>query len=165
VALVSPPRKRKFAAEAQDQGGRDLSRPPLLFQESFCRFPPEPRWSWLPRHGRNRCSAISKVPVSVIDRAMAFYTAVLCVELTRQAVDDCDMALFGGDGPVYGALDKGGVYAAGKARPVLDLAVTNVRDTLYRAVAAGTMMLSPVKDIGENTGSRNSPIAGATGCC
>ncbi|PZN97651.1 MAG: VOC family protein [Alphaproteobacteria bacterium] len=91
-----------------------------------------------------------EIPVSDMDRAMAFYGKALGSRFTRQTIDGYDMALFAGDGPVHGALARGDVYVPGKAGPVLYFAVEDIRAVLARAVAAGGEMLYPVKDIGEN---------------
>ena len=91
-----------------------------------------------------------EIPVSDMDRAMAFYSKVLGLKFDRQSIDGYDMAVIVSDGPVFGALAKGDVYVPGKAGPVLYFAVSDIRATLARAVAAGGSELYPVKDIGDN---------------
>lgn len=91
-----------------------------------------------------------EIPVTDMDRAMAFYGKVLGFRFDRQTIDGYDMAVIVSDGPVFGALARGDVYVPGKAGPVLYFAVTDIRATLARAVAAGGSVLYPVKDIGEN---------------
>lgn len=91
-----------------------------------------------------------EIPVSDMDRAMAFYAKVLGLKFDRQSIDGYDMAVIVSDGPVFGALARGDVYVPGKAGPVLYFAVSDIRATLARAVAAGGSELYPVKDIGAN---------------
>ena len=92
-----------------------------------------------------------EIPVTDLDRAIAFYEAVFGVKLERQTIDGYDMALFPAveDGAgASGALARGDVYVPGKAGPVLYFDTPAIEATLARAVARGAAVLYPVKDIG-----------------
>lgn len=96
--------------------------------------------------------AYFEIPVSDMERAMAFYSSVLGLTLTRETVDGYDMALFAGpeDGNgAFGALAKGDVYVPSKSGPILYFRVSSIDAVLARAAAAGASVLYPKKDIGE----------------
>ena len=92
-----------------------------------------------------------EIPVSDLDRAVAFYTRVFEVTLERETVDGYAMALFPhreGAAGASGALAKGDVYVPGKVGPVLYFSVTSIDATLKRAQAAGAKLLYAKKSIG-----------------
>lgn len=95
--------------------------------------------------------AYFEIPISDMDRAVAFYSSVLGLTLTRETVDGYDMATFGGpaDGSgASGALAKGDVYFPSKSGPILYFRVNSIDAVLARATAAGASILYPKKDIG-----------------
>jgi predicted enzyme related to lactoylglutathione lyase len=63
-----------------------------------------------------------EIPVTELDRAIAFYEDVFGYQLTREDVDGYDMAFFprAGDAPgASGALAKGDVYRPSHDGPVI----------------------------------------------
>jgi hypothetical protein len=93
-----------------------------------------------------------EIPVEDMDRAIAFYEALLESKLTRQTVDGYDMALFpfveGAPGAT-GALAKGDVYRPSKNGAILYFRVPDIRKTVAIAQAKGRNILLPIKDIGD----------------
>jgi predicted enzyme related to lactoylglutathione lyase len=92
-----------------------------------------------------------EIPVTDMDRAVAFYTTVFATDLERQTIDGYEMALFPaseGTGATA-ALAKGDVYRPSKAGAIVYLRVADIRATVARAEAAGGSVLYPVKDVGE----------------
>jgi predicted enzyme related to lactoylglutathione lyase len=92
-----------------------------------------------------------EIPVTDLDRAVRFYTAVLGVELVRVEVDGNLMALFPDDGGpgACGALASGDSY-----RPSLDgtrvyLGVDEIDAVLGRVVEHDGRVLYPKTSIGE----------------
>lgn len=91
-----------------------------------------------------------EIPVTDMDRAVAFYTAVLGVSLERAVVDGYDMALFpAADGApgATGALARGDVYVPSRNGPILYFSVDDVVAVLARAVAHGGVVLYPRKAV------------------
>ncbi|MFN7399918.1 MAG: VOC family protein [Sandaracinobacter sp.] len=92
-----------------------------------------------------------EIPVTDMDRAIAFYTTVFGTDLERQTIDGYDMALFPaaeGQGATA-ALAKGDVYRPSKDGAIIYLRVADIRATVARAEAAGGSVLYPVKDVGD----------------
>lgn len=92
-----------------------------------------------------------EIPVTDMDRAVAFYEAVFGWSLERQSIDGYDMALmpFDPDSPgATGALAKGDVYVPTTNGPIVYFRVANIDAALARAVAAGGAVLYPRKDVG-----------------
>ncbi len=95
--------------------------------------------------------AYVELPVTDLDRAMAFYTAVFGFALERQTVDGYDMALFPaaeGAAGASGALVKGDVYVPGKTGPIVYFGVTDIDAVIARAKARGAKILYDKKDVG-----------------
>jgi uncharacterized protein len=93
-----------------------------------------------------------EIPVTDMDRAVAYYEKLLGVELERQNVDGYDMALFPfaeGASGATGALAKGDVYRPSKEGAIVYFTVDDIKATVARAEAMGSKILYPVKDIGE----------------
>jgi predicted enzyme related to lactoylglutathione lyase len=93
-----------------------------------------------------------EIPVTDLDRAIAFYEDVFSYQLTRADVDGYDMAFFprAGDAPgASGALAKGDVYRPSYDGPVIYFDVPDIDAVLARATARGSKVLYPKKDIGE----------------
>lgn len=94
-----------------------------------------------------------EVPVTDMERAIQFYTNVLGVRFERERIDGYDMALFPFDPKEFGAsgaLAKGDVYIPSKNGPILYFRVDDIDAVLKRAVAFGSKVLYPKKDIGAN---------------
>ncbi|MEM1020903.1 MAG: VOC family protein, partial [Pseudomonadota bacterium] len=81
-----------------------------------------------------------EIPVSDMDRAVAFYSAVFGIDLAQTTIDGYDMALFP-EGAPNGALAKGDVYVPGKAGPVIYFHTPDIDGTIKRAVANGGSVL------------------------
>jgi predicted enzyme related to lactoylglutathione lyase len=92
-----------------------------------------------------------EIPVTDMDRAIAFYQAVFGYDFTRETIDGYDMALFpfseGGPGAT-GALAKGDVYVPSLVGPIIYFRVETIDPVLTRAQAQGGEILYPKKDIG-----------------
>jgi predicted enzyme related to lactoylglutathione lyase len=94
-----------------------------------------------------------EIPVTDMDRAIAFYENVFGYQLTREDVDGYDMAFFprAGDTPgASGALAKGDVYRPSHDGPVIYFDVPDIDAVLARAKARGSKVLYPKKNIGES---------------
>lgn len=92
-----------------------------------------------------------EIPVTDMDRAVAFYEAVLGYDFERQTIDGYEMALFPfhpGGGGATAALAKGDVYAPSKAGPIVYFSVDSIDAVLERAIAAGARVLFAKKDVG-----------------
>lgn len=93
-----------------------------------------------------------EIPVSDLDRAIAFYEDVFGYRLSRENVDGYDMAFFpraDGQPGASGALAKGDVYRPSQDGPVIYFDVTDIDAVLTRATRRGSRVLYPKKDIGE----------------
>ncbi|MEM1048847.1 MAG: VOC family protein [Pseudomonadota bacterium] len=93
-----------------------------------------------------------EIPVTDMDRAVAFYKDVLGLELHRQTVDDYEMAFFPRDDlrpGASGALAKGDVYKPSHDGSLIYFDVTDIDAVLARATARGSRILYEKKDIGE----------------
>jgi predicted enzyme related to lactoylglutathione lyase len=93
-----------------------------------------------------------EIPVTDMERAIAFYEAVFDVRLERTTIDGYDMALFplvedGFGAP--GALAKGEVYVPSRTGAILYFRVADLDAVLARAQQRGAAMLYPPKDVGE----------------
>jgi uncharacterized protein len=91
-----------------------------------------------------------EIPVTDMDRALAFYTAVFQCDFERIDVDGYDMALFPQTDGASGALAKGDVYVPAKTGPIVYFSVDDIDAVMARAIAAGGSVLYAKKDIGEN---------------
>ena len=93
-----------------------------------------------------------EIPVTDLDRAVAFYSAVFGYDFTRETVDGYEMALFPYDPNGHGAsgaLAKGDVYVPSKTGPILYFRVADIDSVLARAAAQGGKILYPKKSIGD----------------
>ncbi len=92
-----------------------------------------------------------EIPVTDMNRAIAFYEAVFALKLDRREVDGYDMAFFpraDGRPGASGALAKGDVYKPTRDGAILYFDVPDVDAVIARAEAAGGLVLYPRKDIG-----------------
>ena len=93
-----------------------------------------------------------EIPVQDMERAIAFYEAVLGHDLERQTLDGYDMALFPFDPAAPGAtaaLAKGDVYVPAKAGPIVYFAVEHIDPVLERARHRGARLLYEKKAVGD----------------
>jgi uncharacterized protein len=92
-----------------------------------------------------------EIPVTDMDRAVAFYEAVFGHPLTRETVDGYAMAFFprGNDHfGASGALANGDVYKPSHDGPIIYFDVSDIDAVIARATARGGRVLYPTKDIG-----------------
>jgi hypothetical protein len=92
-----------------------------------------------------------EIPVTDINRAMAFYKAVFQFDFSRQEIDHNEMALFPfteGNAGISGALAKGEIYKPAKEGVLVYFATNNIEQTLKLATANGAKVLYPVTDNG-----------------
>lgn len=93
-----------------------------------------------------------EIPVTDMDRAIAFYEHVFGYDLTRQTVDGYDMAFFpraDGKPGASGALAKGDVYRPSHDGAVIYFDVPDIDAVMSRATTRDAKVLYPRKDIGE----------------
>ena len=93
-----------------------------------------------------------EIPVTDMDRALAFYEEVFELELDRRETDGYDMAFFPraeGQYGVSGALAQGDVYRPAKTGVILYFDVTDIDAVIARAASRGSKVLYPKKNIGE----------------
>lgn len=93
-----------------------------------------------------------EIPVTDLERAIAFYEAVFELKLERIVIDGHPMALF----PLQeeqegcsGALAQGDSYVPSLNGTRVYLAVADLDQALVRAVAAGAAILYPATQVGE----------------
>ena len=92
-----------------------------------------------------------EIPVTDMDRAIAFYEAVFGYDLTRESADGYDMAFFpraDGQPGASGALARGDVYRPSHDGAVIYFDVPDIDAVIARAEARGSKVLYPKKDIG-----------------
>jgi uncharacterized protein len=100
---------------------------------------------------RNPVSAF-EIPVTDLDRAIKFYTALFGHKFDREVVDGNEMAWFPFDAKApgaSGALAKGGSYVPGKSGARLYFHTADIDGTLAKAVAAGGQVLYAKTAVGE----------------
>lgn len=93
-----------------------------------------------------------EIPVTDMDRAVAFYQDVLGLELRRQTVDGYEMAFFPRDDRrpgASGALAKGDVYRPSHDGSILYFDVVDIDAVLARATTRGSRILYAKKNLGE----------------
>ena len=93
-----------------------------------------------------------EIPVLDLDRAMEFYSKVFETTLSREEIDGYQMAMFPveDDGlGASGALVKGDVYIPSIEGCFLYFGVTNIDETIERAIASGGSVMYPKKSNGE----------------
>ena len=93
-----------------------------------------------------------EIPVTNMDRAVAFYEELMELKLDRQIVDGYEMALFpfaNGAPGATGALAKGDVYKPSKDGAIIYFQVRDIKSTLEKAQKLGRPILYPIKDLGD----------------
>ncbi|MGL6349143.1 MAG: VOC family protein [Aeromonas sp.] len=93
-----------------------------------------------------------EIPVTDMQRAIAFYSAVFDIEFERADIDGNEMALFplidGAEG-CSGALAKGDSYVPSLDGTRIYLTVNNLDRVMAAALSAGAKLLYPVTLVGE----------------
>jgi predicted enzyme related to lactoylglutathione lyase len=93
-----------------------------------------------------------EIPVLDLDRAMEFYSKVFETTLSREEIDGYQMAMFPVEDDGFGAsgaLVKGDVYIPSIEGCFLYFGVTNIDETIERAIASGGSVMYPKKSNGE----------------
>ena len=92
-----------------------------------------------------------EIPVTDMQRAIAFYSAVFDIEFERADIDGNEMALFplidGAEG-CSGALAKGESYVPSLDGTRIYLTVNNIDRVMAAALSAGAKLLYPVTLVG-----------------
>jgi uncharacterized protein len=97
--------------------------------------------------------AYFEIPVTNMDRAITFYTAVLGCTFVRDTIDGNEMALFDfyeNSRGITGALAKGEIYKPSLTGTLIYLRTTDIDKALKLANENGGKTLYPKTDIGEN---------------
>ena len=93
-----------------------------------------------------------EIPVLDLGRAMDFYSQVFETTLTREEIDGYQMAMFPVEDAGFGssgALVQGDVYIPSIEGCFLYFGVTNIDETIDRALASGGSVMYPKKSNGE----------------
>ncbi len=93
-----------------------------------------------------------EIPVTNIERAMKFYTAVFGFEFAKTSIDHNEMALFPFDGKnsgITGALARGEIYIPSKSGVLIYFNTGDIENTLSKAMQNGGQTLYPKTSIGE----------------
>jgi predicted enzyme related to lactoylglutathione lyase len=92
-----------------------------------------------------------EIPVTDIDRAIQFYSAVFNVDFDKEIIDNNEMALFPFSNTshgITGALAKGEIYIPTKNGVVIYFRTENIENTLQLATSNGGQILYPITDNG-----------------
>jgi hypothetical protein len=92
-----------------------------------------------------------EIPVTDIERAMAFYTSVFGFKFELEEIDGYQMALFPFSEEalgITGALAKGDIYVPSQNGNLIYIGVEDIHETLSKADALNAEILYPVKDNG-----------------
>ena len=93
-----------------------------------------------------------EIPVTDMQRAIAFYSAVFDIEFERVEIDGNEMALFplidGAEG-CSGALARGESYVPSLDGTRIYLTVNNIERVMAGALLAGARLLYPATQVGE----------------
>ncbi len=93
-----------------------------------------------------------EIPVTNIDRAMKFYSAVFNFTFEKEIIDKNEMALFPfneNDLGITGALAKGEIYKPSKNGTLIYLRAENIDETLKLALQNGGKVLYPKTSNGD----------------
>jgi predicted enzyme related to lactoylglutathione lyase len=93
-----------------------------------------------------------EIPVLDLDRAMDFYSRVFETTLSREEIDGYQMGMFPVEDDGFGAsgaLVQGDVYIPSIEGCFLYFGVTNIDETIERAIASGGSVMYPKKSNGE----------------
>lgn len=92
-----------------------------------------------------------EIPVTDLERAIAFYNAVFDCQFERTNIDGNEMALFPAfdkASGITGALAKGGSYVPGKQGSRIYFSVVSIKETLQKVKRAGGEVLYPETSVG-----------------
>ena len=92
-----------------------------------------------------------EIPVTDLERAIAFYNAVFDCQFERTNIDGNEMALFPAfdqASGITGALAKGGSYVPGKQGSRIYFSVVSIKETLLKVKQAGGEVLYPETSVG-----------------
>jgi uncharacterized protein len=93
-----------------------------------------------------------EIPVTDMDRAIRFYSAVFDLDFEKQIIDKNEMALFpftkNGSG-ISGALAKGDIYKPTKNGALVYFGTDNIDETLKLALQQGGSVLFPKTSNGD----------------
>lgn len=93
-----------------------------------------------------------EIPVSDMERAIAFYSSVLGFSFEETRIDGYRMALFpfhSGQAGITGALAQGEVYHPSKEGVLLYLGTSDIHEAMRLALERGGKELYPVTDNGQ----------------
>jgi uncharacterized protein len=93
-----------------------------------------------------------EIPVTDLERAIAFYNTVFGYQFERGEVDGNEMAMFPASGEasgITGALAKGESYLPGKQGSRIYFSVVSIDDTLHKVELIGGRVLYPKTSVGE----------------
>jgi len=92
-----------------------------------------------------------EIPVTDLDRAIAFYNAVFDYQFDRVTIDGNEMALFPASDKasgITGALAKGDSYVPGKQGSRIYFSVVSIKETLQKVKQAGGEVLYQETSVG-----------------
>ncbi len=92
-----------------------------------------------------------EIPVTDLERAIAFYSAVFEYQFERVNIDGNEMALFPASDKasgITGALAKGDSYIPGKQGARIYFSVVSIKETLQKVKHAGGEVLYPETSVG-----------------
>ncbi|BFM44123.1 VOC family protein [Flavobacterium sp. CFS9] len=93
-----------------------------------------------------------EIPVTNIERAIQFYSAVFDFEFERDRIHDNEMAFFPlieGNNGISGALAQGEIYKPTIDGTLVYLNTENIEETINLAVKNGAEILFPITSNGE----------------
>lgn len=95
-----------------------------------------------------------EIPVTDLDRAVAFYEPVMGMSLRRETMDCCDMAVFPYDDPATGgALSKLDGVEPSRNGVIIYLHTPDLAATLDRVASAGGECIFGPHDLGKEIGT------------
>ncbi|HAE37879.1 MAG TPA: VOC family protein [Candidatus Riflebacteria bacterium] len=92
-----------------------------------------------------------EIPVTDLERAIAFYNAVFSYQFERANIDGNEMALFPAldkASGITGALAKGDSYVPGKQGSRIYFSVVSIEEVLQKVKLAGGKVLYPETSVG-----------------
>ncbi|WP_202701926.1 VOC family protein [Flavobacterium sp. UGB4466] len=93
-----------------------------------------------------------EIPVTNIERAIQFYSAVFSFEFEREFIHDNEMAFFPlieGNNGISGALAQGEIYKPTIDGTLVYLNTENIEETIDLAIENGAEILFPITSNGE----------------
>lgn len=152
-----PPPWEVAVAPATDGGGmmpRALGGLALVVALAAYAAEPSPPAPPAQERAMTNPSAYFEIPVTDMDRAVAFYGALLGTDFERETVDGYEMALFPYDETGHGAsgaLARGDVYVPSLNGPIIYFSVADIDAALARARMLGAEILYDRKEVSPGT--------------